>query len=637
MPNLKKFLERGSAREDLTLLDGFPTVTPPMWTTLSTGAHPVTHGITAFFRFRQDQLTKSGYNLDSSLCTAEQLWNVTAEAGLKTLVFHWPGSAWPPTSDSPNLHVVDGTQPMAVNAGVAKRDSELILFANQETKSVTYMEKAASDANIACAINDLEVEKKESVAADADHVVGVDNEMIILNPEDGEGSISNAPFDVVHTPIKDATGWVNAPADAKEFVLLLSKGTIHRNVLVLKGESGVYDHIAIYKNKKAEEPIVVLQNNVFMKSVVDEALKNDQKYMVSRNMRLLSIEPDGSKLRMWISDGFDLDCDDVWHPKRLYKSVVEHVGYPMPYCALGAGDRQFIVDCMLANWEASLDWQEKAIKQLIKEEDYQVVFSHFHSVDSCGHMILHYMKNRPNSKMPEEVYQECFALVYEQADRYLGRFMPLLDEGWTIFMVSDHGQTCSEHEAPMINDNGVSVRIMEELGFTAVKKDENGNDLHEIDWEHTKAIAHPCNIFINLKGRNPHGIVDPADKYELEEEIMTALYGYRDKETGKRVVALALRNRDAVILGMGGPNCGDIVLCNAEGYTYDHADSLPTTLGYADTSVSATFAAAGPGIKENFQTKRIIRMADVAPTIAMMLGTRYPEQCEGAPIYQILS
>ena len=34
--------------------------------------------------------------------------------------------------------------------------------------------------------------------------------------------------------------------------------------------------------------------------------------------------------------------------------------------------------------------------------------------------------------------------------------------------------------------------------------------------------------------------MDPTDQYELEEEIMTALYGYKDPETGKRVVALAL-------------------------------------------------------------------------------------------------
>ena len=49
MPHFAKFLERGSAREDLVLLGGVPTITPPMWATLATGANPSTHGITCFW------------------------------------------------------------------------------------------------------------------------------------------------------------------------------------------------------------------------------------------------------------------------------------------------------------------------------------------------------------------------------------------------------------------------------------------------------------------------------------------------------------------------------------------------------------------------------------------------------------
>ena len=48
MPNVKKIVDAGSAREDLVLLGGQPTVTPPMWTTLATGANPGTHGIIEF-------------------------------------------------------------------------------------------------------------------------------------------------------------------------------------------------------------------------------------------------------------------------------------------------------------------------------------------------------------------------------------------------------------------------------------------------------------------------------------------------------------------------------------------------------------------------------------------------------------
>lgn len=88
---------------------------------------------------------------------------------------------------------------------------------------------------------------------------------------------------------------------------------------------------------------------------------------------------------------------------------------------------------------------------------------------------------------------------------------------------------------------------------------------------------------------------------------------------------------------MSGPECGDVVYFTAEGYNKIHADSLSTQIGYAGTSVSPIFIAAGPGIKENFVTDRIIRQVDVAPTLAVLGGVRMPAQCEGAPIYQILS
>ena len=137
MPNLQKFIEKGSCREDLVLLGAMPTVTPTLWTTLSTGAYPGTHGITCFFGHNHGQLDSLVYNLDSRRSKAEPLWNIFAEeASKKTLVWHWPGSAWPPTSDSPNLHVVEGTQPQTINTGIARVDISKIVIASETYNTV---------------------------------------------------------------------------------------------------------------------------------------------------------------------------------------------------------------------------------------------------------------------------------------------------------------------------------------------------------------------------------------------------------------------------------------------------------------------------------------------------------------------
>ena len=163
MPNLEKLVKKGAAREDLAFLGSVPTITPPMWTTLATGSCPGSHGITCFWNQHPDKLDTSIYAMDSRECNDEQIWNVTAEAGYKTLVWHWPGSSWPPTSDSKNLMVVDGTQPGAVNFGCATVDWEKMVYASTTIKELKFKERMMDEGSGAgCIIEDLEVGDENS-------------------------------------------------------------------------------------------------------------------------------------------------------------------------------------------------------------------------------------------------------------------------------------------------------------------------------------------------------------------------------------------------------------------------------------------------------------------------------------------
>lgn len=177
--------------------------------------------------------------------------------------------------------------------------------------------------------------------------------------------------------------------------------------------------------------------------------------------------------------------------------------------------------------------------------------------------------------------------------------------------------------------------MLQDMGYATLKVDVNGNELPEIDWEHTKAVApRGGHIWLNLKGRNKTSIVDPADKYELERQLISDLYSYRID--GKRVISLAMRNKDAAVIGMSDPECGDIIYFLEEGFNRVHGDSLSTYFGYVDTSVSPIFIAAGKGLKQGYTCERVIRQIDFAPTIAALGGVRMPAQCEGDPVYQIL-
>lgn len=139
MPNVKKLMELGACRDDLMMLGAIPTVTPPMWATLATGAYPMTHGITDFELNFPGELDFVYSGIFSTSCKAEQLWNVTAEVGLKTLVWHWPGASWPPSSDSENLMVVDGTSPGALGFSALSGDLESVQVASDATMELAYV------------------------------------------------------------------------------------------------------------------------------------------------------------------------------------------------------------------------------------------------------------------------------------------------------------------------------------------------------------------------------------------------------------------------------------------------------------------------------------------------------------------
>lgn len=649
MPNLKKYVEKGSAREDLVLLGNMPTVTPPMWTTLATGATARTHGITGFFNQHPTKLDTVIYALDSRMCKAEPVWNNFAEAGKKTLVWHWPGSSWPPTSDSPNLAVVDGTQPSSIGSGVASADWHILCMADASVESLKFAAHDATDKGVnGCVINDLEdVIEDENKKPEARLLTqGATKETTFLAMYEDETEVnmlngSNA--DVVNSPIKEAKGWANAPEGAKEFTLLTSGGYTRRPCLILKNDAGIYDRVAVYKTKKDLEPVFIMEYDQYFTDYVDEVNKKGELKNTSRCGRLMELAEDGSHVKIWLGFATDLDNTMVWHPKSLHGEVMANFGAPPVIPNITGRVQENVEKILIPGWDAYCDWQASCLTYFMENEKFDVIFSHIHNVDGMGHKMLHFAKYRDEWKkndpsFDEAFYQQAFDRVYEQTDTYIGRFLPYIEQGWTVIVTSDHGLISEENHPPLLTEGVVSVPVMKELGFTVLKKDENGNDIREIDWTKTKALAiRGGQIYINLKGRDPNGIVEPEDKYALEDEIISALYNYRDPHTGRRVVSVALRNRDAVHLGEGGPECGDITFFMEEGFNIIHMDSLSTQRGYYHTSVSPIFVAAGPGIKEGFQTDRIIRQVDVAPTLAALGGVRLPAQNEGSIVHQIFT
>lgn len=652
MPNFKKFMERGAQRADLHMLGGVPDITPPMWATLATGASPNVHGVTDYWNPSHERLDELVYAFNSGLCKAERLWDVFAEAGKKTMVFHWPAAAWPPYSKNPNLHVVDGSQPGCLTTGHSQVDANVIVTATPDIENATFETAVKVNNGAGCILPDVDEfskapEKKprrdDGLSLAEASVNGGNMVNIMTERRDGEGIFEEVHCNICNAPLVDAdpAKWPDAPAGAKEFTIIFNNGLTRRIGLFYPDASGKYNTVSIY-NKRGGQKLTTV--TVAQKATFDYEDKwvNGKTNEEVENIRYVSIldaAEDGSKVTIDLGPARDENDDSQFYPKSLFKPMMEACGQIVPPAQQGGPHMNMVENSLLTSWHEHTRWQGRAINFLM-DQGYEVIFSHFHNLDSFGHQFWHWCKERNHGgKRDVDAYVRAFEEAYVQTDEYMGAVLDRLDEGWTIFVVSDHGLVIRNEEetANFADPFGVNVKVMQDLGYTVLKKDENGNDIKEIDWEKTRAIAQrSIHIYINLKGKYETGIVDPADKWDLEEKIIDDLYNYRDPETGKRVVSIVMRNKDAAMLGLGGEECGDLIYFLREGVTRIHGDSLPTYVQHLNTTVTPIFMAAGPGIKSGVTTDRVIREMDAAPTIAAAAGVRMPAQCEGAPVYQIL-
>ena len=122
-----------------------------------------------------------------------------------------------------------------------------------------------------------------------------------------------------------------------------------------------------------------------------------------------------------------------------------------------------------------------------------------------------------------------------------------------------------------------------------------------VDWSRTKAYTSVRStgegISINLSGREPHGIVDPADYDVVRDQIADRLSSFVDPGTGRRPVARVWR-REEIFKGRFADDAPDLLLQPAPLFSLSHAKS---EIGDADWlsgehRIEGVLAAAGPHV-----------------------------------------
>lgn len=167
-----------------------------------------------------------------------------------------------------------------------------------------------------------------------------------------------------------------------------------------------------------------------------------------------------------------------------------------------------------------------------------------------------------------------------------------------------------------------------------------------IDWNSTKAYFSSLDsqgIRINLKGREPNGVVEPGKEYEeLRQYLKNALLRIRNPYTNEKVVEKAFF-REEIYKGPYVDEAPDIVI-----QTYDYR----TMCRYNNTDVESVFekirdgqgwhklmgifAARGHPVKTSggIDNAEII---DIAPTVLHLMGLPVPKDMDGRVLSHCLT
>ncbi|MFN2155455.1 MAG: alkaline phosphatase family protein [Anaerolineae bacterium] len=593
MPNASRLLDQGVYRE---MLGVFPTLTPPGWTTLATGAWPGTHGVTDFnMRVPGSPLEHTEWGINTRLCRAEYLWNTAERCGKVPILVKYEMS-WPPT-------VQDGIQVEGTGPGVSNH-AQIAGYHLFVTESYT------------------------------GYRVGGERDTETVDPSALQGR------DVVDwVEVGPAEGWANLPGSARpplEVSLTVRPlargrpnmqrgrtGTPKRYYGLIYAQGRFYDHVLVAAEKDAAQALCTLAPGQWSAYWHDRFQIDGAPVEGSVRCKLVRLSPDGEQLELFFPQIWPIT--GYTYPEGIGREIYEHVG---PFLQNPARDALGLIDddTYFEVLDDHLACLGETALYLTGHYEWDLLFTETHASDYANHFFLRLAD--AESGASGDIQARCYeglVRTYAAIDRWVSRLMTRMEDDTVLAIVSDHGGTPDRQRRVTVDE------ALRAAGLLVYAEDGVG-----VDWART--VAAPVglsHIFLNLQGREPGGIVDPADYGRVQRRVIDAILDYRDPDTGERPFCLALTHAVAEMLNLWGERVGDVVYALRAEYDGAHGYHLPTSvLGIG--AQHAVCILAGAGIRRGAHLEGQVRQVDVAPTISYLLGIDVPRDAEGGVIYEAL-
>jgi predicted AlkP superfamily phosphohydrolase/phosphomutase len=308
------------------------------------------------------------------------------------------------------------------------------------------------------------------------------------------------------------------------------------------------------------------------------------------------------------------------HPPELRAEIEGLVGpYRVDVDNFRSDDR----DRILAEIYAMTEQRFTVCRHLLDTRPWDFFMVVEIGLDRLHHAFWRFMDPDHPRHEPDHHYRDVIRNYYAYLDDEIGELLERFDDDTAVMVVSDHGAR------PMEGAICVNEWLRQE-GYLVLREEPDGPIAFrdaEVDWSRTRAWGeggYYCRLCLNVRGREPEGIVDPADADALLDELaarLEALGGPDGRPIGTRAFRPTELWREqrrippdlVVYFGdLGWRSNGS--LGHGRHWTFDN-DTGPDD---ANHDRDGMFVLAGPGVPAAHRED--LTIYDVAPTILGLAG-----------------
>jgi predicted AlkP superfamily phosphohydrolase/phosphomutase len=224
------------------------------------------------------------------------------------------------------------------------------------------------------------------------------------------------------------------------------------------------------------------------------------------------------------------------YPAEL-KEEVERVagGYVLDVDNFRTEDKEDLLRRIYAKTEKHF----KVAKHLISTRPWDFFMMVEMGVDRIQHGFWSYCDPNHRKYQRGNSFEDTLRNYYRYIDKEIGELLSLVPRDTVVLVVSDHGARKM--------DGGICINewLMREgyLKLRQYPSEPKRLEEVEIDWDHTLAWGeggYHGRLFLNVKGREPKGIIEPNDYEKVRQEVIDKIIAIEDPN-GKNIGSCAYR------------------------------------------------------------------------------------------------